>query len=239
MSNMMVFLFRKCFLCHFFFFFFLMIRRPPRSTLFPYTTLFRPRLRRCSKEFERRAARALRPLSKRNHGILPLACQRSALSGIVGGRACLRRHRVNRAASDRTSLWWTDSKRVRLRAVGNFGCEGLRSRPRLLAEAAHRSRLRSLLAEVAERRPDRRHYLRTEVSCGEECNHAINRLRRPQHPRSQLPARSFYLRRAICQQRLAAGIAQADVEADLGQRCPRRPEDGSARRTRHRRHGDD
>src|SRR5215475_15602663 len=28
-----------CFLC--FFFFFLMIRRPPRSTLFPYTTLFR------------------------------------------------------------------------------------------------------------------------------------------------------------------------------------------------------
>src|SRR6516165_12295955 len=28
-----------------FFFFFLMIRRPPRSTLFPYTTLFRPRSR--------------------------------------------------------------------------------------------------------------------------------------------------------------------------------------------------
>src|SRR6266542_4111398 len=28
-------------MCCFFFFFFLMIRRPPRSTLFPYTTLFR------------------------------------------------------------------------------------------------------------------------------------------------------------------------------------------------------
>src|SRR5256885_15734582 len=27
--------------CFFLFFFFLMIRRPPRSTLFPYTTLFR------------------------------------------------------------------------------------------------------------------------------------------------------------------------------------------------------
>src|SRR2546425_7968474 len=27
--------------CRAFFFFFLMIRRPPRSTLFPYTTLFR------------------------------------------------------------------------------------------------------------------------------------------------------------------------------------------------------
>src|SRR5271167_5101827 len=35
----------------FFFFFFLMIRRPPRSTLFPYTTLFRSStaIRRCSE----------------------------------------------------------------------------------------------------------------------------------------------------------------------------------------------
>src|SRR6266542_3513395 len=32
------------FLIFFFFFFFLMIRRPPRSTLFPYTTLFRSKL---------------------------------------------------------------------------------------------------------------------------------------------------------------------------------------------------
>src|SRR5574340_1289874 len=33
-----------------FLFFFLMIRRPPRSTLFPYTTLFRsPRIRACSR----------------------------------------------------------------------------------------------------------------------------------------------------------------------------------------------
>src|SRR5258705_12135122 len=33
----LLFMFVRCF----FFFFFLMIRRPPRSTLFPYTTLFR------------------------------------------------------------------------------------------------------------------------------------------------------------------------------------------------------
>src|SRR3712207_7517352 len=33
-----------CSICSFLFFF-LMIRRPPRSTLFPYTTLFRSRLR--------------------------------------------------------------------------------------------------------------------------------------------------------------------------------------------------
>src|SRR5438874_11248763 len=47
----------------FFFFFFLMIRRPPRSTLFPYTTLFRsrPTLRRepaSARRVLRRAGRA-------------------------------------------------------------------------------------------------------------------------------------------------------------------------------------
>src|SRR3712207_6910551 len=31
-------------ICIIYFFFFLMIRRPPRSTLFPYTTLFRSRV---------------------------------------------------------------------------------------------------------------------------------------------------------------------------------------------------
>src|SRR5215217_9014284 len=41
----MIEFFLLCFFFFFFFlfFFFLMIRRPPRSTLFPYTTLFRPR----------------------------------------------------------------------------------------------------------------------------------------------------------------------------------------------------
>src|SRR5688572_32612925 len=36
----------------FYFLFFLMIRRPPRSTLFPYTTLFRSRLIRVGREFD-------------------------------------------------------------------------------------------------------------------------------------------------------------------------------------------
>src|SRR2546430_12793508 len=38
---MLIFLFICRALSHILFFFFLMIRRPPRSTLFPYTTLFR------------------------------------------------------------------------------------------------------------------------------------------------------------------------------------------------------
>src|SRR5260370_11073111 len=37
--------------------FFLMIRRPPRSTLFPYTTLFRSELHGSIGRFDRRAAR--------------------------------------------------------------------------------------------------------------------------------------------------------------------------------------
>src|SRR5574339_871965 len=40
-------MFHPIFLLFFFFFFFLMIRRPPRSTLFPYTTLFRSPRARC------------------------------------------------------------------------------------------------------------------------------------------------------------------------------------------------
>src|SRR2546426_7739426 len=58
-------------------FFFLMIRRPPRSTLFPYTTLFRSR--RCAtatvgwSEPGRMARRSSRPISK----ITPWSPQRS------------------------------------------------------------------------------------------------------------------------------------------------------------------
>src|SRR3712207_7201961 len=37
----------------FYFFFFLMIRRPPRSTLFPYTTLFRSRPGRVASSMRR------------------------------------------------------------------------------------------------------------------------------------------------------------------------------------------
>src|SRR5579883_3614329 len=48
------FLFLSLFLSRLFFFFFLMIRRPPRSTLFPYTTLFRSRV------LHRGAARGVR-----------------------------------------------------------------------------------------------------------------------------------------------------------------------------------
>src|SRR5215213_11349295 len=46
------------FFSFFFFFFFLMIRRPPRSTLFPYTTLFRSGPRRPRAHPARRRQRS-------------------------------------------------------------------------------------------------------------------------------------------------------------------------------------
>src|SRR6266853_4998733 len=49
----------------FFIFFFLMIRRPPRSTLFPYTTLFRSTVR-CTRSESKSI-----PLSLRNDTRLP------------------------------------------------------------------------------------------------------------------------------------------------------------------------
>src|SRR5256885_15009066 len=61
----MIFLFALLVYHRDFFFFFLMIRRPPRSTLFPYTTLFRSGTRLITREtavFEspRCSARVLR-----------------------------------------------------------------------------------------------------------------------------------------------------------------------------------
>src|SRR3712207_8564163 len=54
-----------------FFFFFLMIRRPPRSTLFPYTTLFRSA--NLEQAWRINAPRAFSPTANRNNGSYPRA----------------------------------------------------------------------------------------------------------------------------------------------------------------------
>src|SRR2546430_14494851 len=53
---------RRCYWIGRLFFFFLMIRRPPRSTLFPYTTLFR------SKELQMRSSVELNLIARGPHG---------------------------------------------------------------------------------------------------------------------------------------------------------------------------
>src|SRR6266478_6411423 len=72
----------------YFFFFFLMIRRPPRSTLFPYTTLFDLALHEVAVEFAvriigaqlQRSVVGLHGLSPSLHGLLG-----SALLGLLPG----------------------------------------------------------------------------------------------------------------------------------------------------------
>src|ERR1041385_9283601 len=69
----------------FYFFFFLMIRRPPRSTLFPYTTLFRsvaheparwPRARRRPDRLEQRSEEHTSELQSRLHLVCRLLLEK-------------------------------------------------------------------------------------------------------------------------------------------------------------------
>src|SRR2546429_9942932 len=71
-----------------FFFFFLMIRRPPRSTLFPYTTLFRS----VSRGLVRRpAARAARGARGGGPALGPDGARRAARPAAPGAAAAARR----------------------------------------------------------------------------------------------------------------------------------------------------
>src|SRR5687767_15694013 len=62
-----------------------MIRRPPRSTLFPYTTLFR------SRELRRRD---VLPLTDRKIGAAADRCDRCAGPSVAGEAAATRAHRA-------------------------------------------------------------------------------------------------------------------------------------------------
>src|SRR5579872_7530847 len=77
------------FFCFCFVFFFLMIRRPPRSTLFPYTTLFRsrparhrrvPRRRRRHPRAARRSEEHTSELQSRPHLVCRLLLEKKKKS---------------------------------------------------------------------------------------------------------------------------------------------------------------
>src|SRR5256885_16697779 len=98
LSTTYVFLLYSYFL-YFFFFFFLMIRRPPRSTLFPYTTLFRSRdkempgqtSRRTVAERQRSGWRAkMDGRERRAHGGCCAIGSRRKRQGKIGLARCLR-----------------------------------------------------------------------------------------------------------------------------------------------------
>src|SRR5256885_7595485 len=72
--------FHKVLLALFYFFFFLMIRRPPRSTLFPYTTLFRscghyPQYRNTAAGHHRQRRQRALPVWRDDEGAELLECR--------------------------------------------------------------------------------------------------------------------------------------------------------------------
>src|SRR5215471_19838693 len=78
----------------FLFFFFLMLRRPPRSTLFPYTTLFRPRARadRAGPDEGRRGHAGSRPRLARDRKSTRLNSSHVEISYAV---FCLKKKKTN------------------------------------------------------------------------------------------------------------------------------------------------
>ncbi len=116
-----------------------------------------------AKEQQSSAARSLRPLSERNRRTLPVARQRDARTRSLGRCPRLRRHRQHHPAADRSSLQRQERTGIRRAALRSSRRHRIRSDARLLAEAARRRRLRTVLAQVAARRLDRRHYIRAKV----------------------------------------------------------------------------
>src|SRR2546421_8209623 len=82
----------------FFFFFFLMIRRPPRSTLFPYTTLFRSRV---AQSDARGRTRGNDVAGQERHELADVADERRHVEDELARRAALLRLAVQDRKSTR------------------------------------------------------------------------------------------------------------------------------------------
>src|ERR1043165_10010215 len=98
----LLFLFVSCF-C---FFFFLMIRRPPRSTLFPYTTLFRSTRSACGAN--RSAKRSCRSDGGRSEEHTSELQSRGLISYAV---FCLKKKTKTKNRQNQTTAQTTDTKR--------------------------------------------------------------------------------------------------------------------------------
>ena len=103
----------------------------------------------------------------------------SARTRSLGRCPRLRRHRQHHSAADRSSLQRQERDRIRRAALRPSGRDRIRPDARLLAEAAHRRRLRAVLAQVAARWLDRRHDIRAEVREREAAAIAATRVRQP------------------------------------------------------------
>ena len=106
--------------------------------------------------------------------------------------------------------------------------------------AAYRRRFRSLVAARGARRRGARHgAARKDVTVrGEALSARAGASEARRQAGSDLPSRPHDLRRPLRQQRLAAGIAQADHQAHLGQRRLHQPGDGAPAGRADRRHAE-
>src|SRR6266436_7946504 len=107
MSLILLFLIFDVF-CSLLFFFFLMIRRPPRSTLFPYTTLFRSRhpgvprrpFGRCAARPDRGHPPVARPLARLSYRHAGNSRHRDLPPGLSVAYAARKAVRLARLSSD-------------------------------------------------------------------------------------------------------------------------------------------
>src|SRR5437867_8750218 len=97
-----------------------MLRRPPRSTLFPYTTLFRSLLDRAVQERDRRLAHALGARMRVEHHRVP------------------RRHHPDRVTEDRKSTRLNSSHRTISYAVFCLKKKKKTSQAPTASKATHR-----------------------------------------------------------------------------------------------------
>src|SRR5256885_4395017 len=105
----------------YFFFFFLMIRRPPRSTLFPYTTLFRSVLVERTEQIERELVR------ERQLALVQQETQPCRLGENLLERFFVERVMDDRASRDGRSGWAEDRHGTPTRSPGIDASPGPRS----------------------------------------------------------------------------------------------------------------
>src|SRR5256885_11304722 len=118
-----------------------MIRRPPRSTLFPYTTLFRSGAAARRRRGQRRDQRAALPVPQGDHG-----CEEEA-----AGRPLARRPRDRRGRGRRIRLARSEEHTSELQSPCNLVCRLLlekKNKQRSLAAAIRRG-VAALAAAIA------------------------------------------------------------------------------------------
>ena len=199
----------------------------------------------------------------------PLAHSGRPLSRGLERRADDRRHRVDRAAADPAALRrqvgarsdrddvGEARTRTAMTSSGNIGSPPPRLQPvhecgatRRLARRRGTRHVQCTCRCSDFEKPWRKWlhdgFIEGSAAIREHCDRGAGRgdadrpggARHRRH-RGELPPRSDDLRRPLREQRLAAGIAEADDEADVGQRGAHRAGDGRSARARKRRHDRD